>query len=162
MGKFLEPPLYIGVIMARLRSIGISPVFREALYSSWRGWARLLLHCLRSIAGNSSEPPEEFSEIVFIASMMSSLVILMSESVFPCGCPKKSFEYLIVIVGSGVLKTLLYCSFSSSLIYLFLGSMFPSSSWRGPIPALIFELFFNEFVEVFGIIFDSSNSSRFS
>ena len=35
--------MYIGVIMARLRSVGISPVFREALYSSWRGWARLSL-----------------------------------------------------------------------------------------------------------------------
>ena len=39
MGRFLKPPLYIGVIMARLRSVGISPVFREALYSSWREWA---------------------------------------------------------------------------------------------------------------------------
>ena len=78
MGRFLEPPLYISVIMARLKSVGISPVFSEALYSSWRGWARLLLYCLRSIAGNSSGPPEEICEIVFIASMMSSLVILMS------------------------------------------------------------------------------------
>ena len=43
-----------------------------------------MLHCLRSIAGNSSGPPEEFCEIVFIASMMSSLVILLSDSVFPC------------------------------------------------------------------------------
>ena len=118
--------MYIGAIMARLRSIGISPVFSEALYSSWRGWARFLLHCLRSIAGNSSGPPEKFCEIVFIASMMSSLVIFMSDSLFPCGCPKKSFGYLIVIVGSGVLKTLLYCSFSSSLICLLLGSRFPS------------------------------------
>ena len=82
MGRFLEPPLYIGVIMARLRLVGISPVFREALYSSWRGWAMLLLHCFRSIAANSSGSPEEFFEIVFIASMMSSLVILMSDSVF--------------------------------------------------------------------------------
>ena len=87
--------------MARLRSVGISPVFREALYSSWRGWARLLLHCLRSISGNSSGPPEEFCEIVFIASMMSSLVILMSDSVFPCGCPKKSFGYLMSSLGPG-------------------------------------------------------------
>ena len=54
-------------------SIGISPVFREALNSSWRGWATLMLDCLRSIAGNSSGPPEEFCEIVFIASTMSSL-----------------------------------------------------------------------------------------
>ena len=83
--------MYIGVIMARLRSVVISPVFREALYTCWRGRAMLLLHCLRSIAGNSSGPPEEFCEIVFIASMMSSLVILTSDSVFPCGCPKKSF-----------------------------------------------------------------------
>ena len=52
--------------MVRLRSVGISPVFREALYSSWRRWARLLLHCLRTIAGNSSGPPEEVCEIVFI------------------------------------------------------------------------------------------------
>ena len=75
LGRVLEPPLHIGVIMSRFRSIVISPAFGEALYSSWRGWARLLLHCLRSIAGNSSGPPEEFCELVFIASMMSSLVI---------------------------------------------------------------------------------------
>ena len=55
--------------------------FQEALYSSWRGWARLLLHCLRNIAGNSSGPPEEFCEIVLIVSMISSLVILMSECI---------------------------------------------------------------------------------
>ena len=99
------------------------------------------MQCLRSIVGNSSGPPEEFCEIVFIASMMSSLVILMSDSVFPCGCPKKSVGYLIVIDGSGVLKMLLYCLFSSSLISLLLGSGFPSASWRGTIPALIVELF---------------------
>ena len=81
MGRFLEPPLFICVIMARLKSIGISPVFREALYNNWRGWARLLLHCLRRIAG-TSRPIEVFCEIVFIASMMSSLVILMSNNVF--------------------------------------------------------------------------------
>ena len=52
--------LHIGVIMADLRSIGISPVFRETLYSSWRGWARLLLHCLRISAGNAAGPSEEF------------------------------------------------------------------------------------------------------
>ena len=79
--------------------------FREALHSSWRGWARLLLHCFRRIAGNSSGPPEEFWEMVFIAFLMSSLVILMSDSVFAYGCPKKAFGYLIVIVGFGVLKT---------------------------------------------------------
>ena len=45
-------------LVISLRSVGISPVFREALYSSWRGWARLLLHCLRSIAGNSSGSTE--------------------------------------------------------------------------------------------------------
>ena len=39
--------MHIGVILARLSSIGISPVFSEGSYSSWRGWARLLLHCLR-------------------------------------------------------------------------------------------------------------------
>ena len=58
----------IGVIMARLRSIGISPVFREALYSSWRGWDRFLLHCLKIIAGNLSGPPEKFCEIVSFVS----------------------------------------------------------------------------------------------
>ena len=125
LGRFLEPPLYIVLIVAHLRSAGILPVFREALYISWRLWARLLLHCLRSIAGNSSGPPEAFCEIVFTASMMSSLEILMSDSIFPCGCPKKSFGYLIVIVGCRVLKTLLYCSFSSSLIFLLLGSGYP-------------------------------------
>ena len=72
--------------MARLRYSGILNVFSEVLYSSWRGWARLLLHCLRSIDGNSSEPPEEFfCEIVFVASM-SSLIILMSDCVFDSGC----------------------------------------------------------------------------
>ena len=76
---------------------------------------------LGRIAGNSSGPPEEFCEIVFIASMMSFPVILMPDSVFACGCPKKFFGFLIFIVGSGVLKTLLYCSFSSSPIFLLLG-----------------------------------------
>ena len=91
--------------------------FQRSFIKQLERVARLLLQCLRSIARNSLGPPEESCEIVFIASMMSSLVILMSHSVFPCGCPKKSFGYLIVIVGSGVLKTLLYCSFSSSLIF---------------------------------------------
>ena len=109
--------MYIGVIMARLRSVGISSVFRMLYTAVGEGVPMLLLHCLRSIAGISSGHPEEFCEIVFIASMMSSLVILMFDSVFPCGCPKKSFGYLIVIIGSGVLKTLLYCSFSSLLIF---------------------------------------------
>ena len=36
-GWFLEPAIYFGVVMARLRSTGISPVFSEVLYSSWRG-----------------------------------------------------------------------------------------------------------------------------
>ena len=111
--------------MARLRSVDISPIFREALSSSWRGWARLLLHSLRSISGNTSGPPEEFCEIVFIASMMSSYVILMSDSVFPCGCPKKSFGYLIVIVGSGVLKPL-YCVVQS-VVRSFFCCLVPSS-----------------------------------
>ena len=71
--------MYIGVIMARLRSVDISYFFRESLYCSWRGWARPLLHCLRS---NSSGPPEEFCKIVFIAYMISSLVILMSDYIF--------------------------------------------------------------------------------
>ena len=69
-------------IFCKESSNGISPVFNEAVYSSWRGWARLLLHFLRSNAGNSSGPSDEFFEIVSIASMMSSTVILMSESVF--------------------------------------------------------------------------------
>ena len=52
-----------------------------------------------SNALNLSGPPEEFCEIVFIASMMFSLVILMSDGVFADGGPKKSFGYLILIVG---------------------------------------------------------------
>ena len=62
LGSFLEPPLYIDAVMARLRSIDISPVFSEALYSSWRGWAWFLWHCLRSNAGNSLEPTDEICE----------------------------------------------------------------------------------------------------
>ena len=80
MGRFLGPPLNIGITMAYLSSIGILPVFRDALYSSRRGWARLLPHCLRSSAGNSSGAPEEYCEIVFIAAMISSLVILKPDS----------------------------------------------------------------------------------
>ena len=57
--------------------------------------------------------------------MMYSLVILMFGSLFACGYPKKSFGYLIFIVGSGLLKTLLHCSFNSSLIFLLLGSGSP-------------------------------------
>ena len=64
-----------------------------------------LLHCLRSNALNSSEPPVGFSDIVFIASMMSSPVILMSESIFAGECPKKSFGHLVVLVWYRVLKT---------------------------------------------------------
>ena len=37
LGRFLELPLYIGVIMARLRSVGISPVFREAFIAVGEG-----------------------------------------------------------------------------------------------------------------------------
>ena len=46
--------------------IGTLPVFSDPSYSSWKDWARLLLHCLRSIAENSSGPPEEFCGIVFL------------------------------------------------------------------------------------------------
>ena len=161
----MEPPLYICVIMARLRSDGISPVFREALVGegvfSWRGWARLLLYCLRSIAGNSSGPPEEFCEIVFIASMMSSLVILLSDCVFPCGCPKKSFGYLTVIVGSGVLKTLLYCLFSSSLIFCCLIPSFPLDPGEVKFQLWSLSCFLLICRSVLGF-YDSSNSSLFS
>ena len=65
--------MYIGAIMAHLRSVGISPVSEKLYTAVGEGRLRLLLHCLRSTAGNSSGPPEEFCEIVFIASMMSSL-----------------------------------------------------------------------------------------
>ena len=63
-----------------------------------------MLHCLRSNTGNSSGSPEVFFEIIFIASdsMMSTLVILMSDSVFACGCPKKSFGYLYFPCGLGI------------------------------------------------------------
>ena len=105
----------------------------------WRKTAVSVLHCF--FVENVSGPPEEFCEIDFILSMMSSLVILMSDNAFASGCPKKSFGYLIVIVGSGVLKTLLYCSFSNLVIFLLLGSRLISSSWRGPIPGLIVEFF---------------------
>ena len=91
--------MYIGVIMARLRSNGISPVFSEILYSSWRGWARFLLHCLRNYARNSSGHLKGFCEIVFIVSMMSSLVILMSDSVFAFWFLKKSFGYLTSLIS---------------------------------------------------------------
>ena len=64
--------------------------------------------------------------------------------VWQCIClwvSKEVLWILIVIVGSGVLKTLLYCSFSSSLSFWLLGFRFPSSSWRGPIPALTLSCF---------------------
>ena len=62
-------------------------LYSEALYSSWRGRARLLLQqCLRRNAGNSSGPPEEFWGTDLIASMMSSLVILLSDKcILPVG-----------------------------------------------------------------------------
>ena len=50
-----------------------------------RGWARFLLHCLRRIAGISSGPPEEFCEIVFIASMMSFVAIKIIIIIIPVG-----------------------------------------------------------------------------
>ena len=82
-------------MMASFGFNGISPVFRADLYNSWRGQVGLAvtIHCLKSNAGNSSGPPEVFCEIIFIASMMSSLVLLMSQRIFACGCPKKSFGY---------------------------------------------------------------------
>ena len=136
-----RPPLHIGVIMARLRYIDILPVFREA--KPVVGEGGLGSYCIVSEnCWKFIRAPRRVLGDSFFASMMSCLVILMSDSVFGCGCPKKSFGYLIVIVGSLVQKMLLYCSFSSSLIFLQLGSRFPSSSWRGPIPALIAELFF--------------------
>ena len=147
--------MYIGVIIACLRSVGISPVFSEALYSSWRGWARLLLHCLRSIAGNLSGHPDSFYCIYVFScniNIRQCISLWVSEEVL--------WILIIVIIGSGVLKTLLCYLFSSSLIFLLLGSKFPSSSWRGPIPALI--VFFYEFVEIFWVFLDSSNSSHFS
>ena len=64
---------------------------------------------IRRNAGNLSGLSEELSQIVFIASMMSSLVILMNDSVFACACPTKPFGYLIVFVVSCVLKSLLCC-----------------------------------------------------
>ena len=120
---FLEPPLYIGVIMTHFRSTDILPVFSEDLYSSLRGWARLLLHCLRSIAGNSSVPPEEFCEIVFISSIIYFLVILISE----CICRWVSKEDLWILDDSILFSTfslvweyvafcVLFCNFDLFLI----------------------------------------------
>ena len=37
LGYVAGAPLYIGIIVARLRSYGISPVFSKTFYSSWRG-----------------------------------------------------------------------------------------------------------------------------
>ena len=90
LGSSLELPLHLGVIIIRLRSNGISLAYSVELYmySSWRGKERLLLHCFRSNVENSSGPPEEFGEIVFIASLMSSLEIFMSERVLASGCSK--------------------------------------------------------------------------
>ena len=48
-----------------------------------------------------------------------------------------------------MLKALLHCSFSSSLIFLLLGYKFPFLSWKGPIPALIVELFFTILLKYF-------------
>ena len=76
--------------------------------------------------------------------------------VFACGYPNKSSVYLIVLVVYGAQKTLLFCSFRSSIIFFLLGSRFPTASRRGKIPAL---LFFYRFVKVCHVPSDSSNST---
>ena len=58
----------------------------------------LLLQSLRNNVGKSLGLPEVFCGIVLI----TSLVILMSESVFSRGCPNKLFAYLII--GFGMLN----------------------------------------------------------
>ena len=83
---------------------------------------------------------------------MSYFLISVSISVFGCGCPLEFFGHSIVFVRSGAEDAIVSAfNFSSSLIFLLLGSTFPSSSWRGPIPAHIVELFFRKFVEKFGV-----------
>ena len=54
----------------------------------------ILLHCLKSIAGNSSKPPEEFCEIVFIRSMMSSNInVIYCLTVYlPVGVERSPFD----------------------------------------------------------------------
>ena len=97
---------------------------------------------------------------------MSSLVILISDSVFACGRPRKSFGDLIVIFrcwGRGAEDAIVLCIQYSLLIFLLLGSRFLSSYWRGEIPTLIVELFITNLWKYFVCFFlDSSNSSRFS
>ena len=141
VGIYWYEPTYIDVIIGRIRYSVISPVFSEALYSGLRGWARLFQHCLRSNAGNSSDLQKN-SGADFIAYMMSSLIILMSDRIFTCVCPKKSFGYLTYVVGSGVLTTLLYWAFVVRSFLLFRVSRFSISSRRGLIPALMVEFFF--------------------
>ena len=64
----------------------------------------LLTHCMISNAGNSSGPSEDFCEIKFDCIYDVFNVILVSENVFACGRPKKSFGYLTALVGSGWLN----------------------------------------------------------
>ena len=65
-------------------------MFSEELYTA-AGESGLGSFCIVS---------EELLEIR--QGLKRSLVILMSDSVFACGCPNKSFGHLTVIVGSGV------------------------------------------------------------
>ena len=84
--------------------------------------------------------------------MMSSHVILMSVSVFACGYPKKSFGYLILLYSHCCVRSTedaIVLFIQEFAHFLLLGSRFPSSSWRGSIPALIIELFITNLYKYF-------------
>ena len=76
----MEPPLHIGVIMARLRSNNISLIFSEDLYNIWREWASQIAYYLSRNAGNSLGPPEDFCETIFIAS--TSFIVILNLKVY--------------------------------------------------------------------------------
>ena len=149
LGRFLDPPLYIIVIMARLSLLAFllcSVKLYTAVGEGGLGSCSIIWEVQLEI---HQDLRSSYVRLFFIGSMMSSLVIL-SESVFACGCPKKSFGYLMVFVGSGVLRR--YCIFNlvvRSFLFL-LGCRFPSSSSRGPISALIVVLFFTNLQKYFG------------
>ena len=129
--------------MARLRSVFISPVFRKpytAVGEGGLGSAALFeKYCWKFIRASWRVLGDSFYCIYDAFSC--------NINVWKCISPWVSKEVLwrlpdTSIVGSGVLKMLLYCLLSRSLIFLLFGSKFPPSTWRSPIPALIVELFF--------------------
>ena len=81
----------------------IMPVFSEDLYSSWRWWARLLLHCLRGDAGNSSRTSRRvvrdsfYCIYVFSCNIKEIQAQIFLQNVFKKSCRECFFMHLLLL-----------------------------------------------------------------